>query len=213
MTDGFFPPVRLTVLGIQGSGKTYLVKNTILEMEPNHLVIDPNDEYTGFTRYVARFSADRDRYREEFNLVSKKMIRPHLRSVEEVEAGKNLRKEERRLKLLVIDEADLVAPARSPLPSALADLYVKSRHYRLTVVAVSRRLSDLSTYIMDTSDNLIIFKTVGYNSLRIARAIKADIENGLKALDFKKHEFLFLNREREATKYTLETFNVKVIGT
>jgi len=208
MSDGFFPHVRLTVLGIQGSGKTYLVKNAILEMEPNHLVIDPNDEYTGFTRYVPRFSADRDHYREEFNLVSKKMIRPHLRSLEDQNTGARLKREERRLKLLVIDEADLVAPSRSPLPSALHDLYVKSRHYRLTVVAVSRRLTDLSTYILDTSDYVILFKTVGANSLRVAKSLNADLAERVKALDFDAHEFLFMDRERNLTTATLETFDV-----
>ena len=212
--DGFFPPVRVTVLGIQGSGKTYLVKNAILEMEPErHLVFDPNDEYSGFTRYVPRFSGDKDALRREFALVSKKMIRPHLRTIEEVDAGKNLRKEEKRLKLLVIDEADLIAPARAPLSSALADLYVKSRHYRLTIVALSRRLTDLSTYILDVSDNIIIFKTVGYNALRTARAIRTGLEDEIKALSFEKHEFIFLNRERESKKFTLETFDVGLIGT
>jgi len=208
MSDAFFPPVRVCVLGIQNCGKTYLVKNAFVANEDNHLIIDPNDEYQTGVRYVPRFAADRDRYREEFNLISRKLIRPHLRTLEELETGKNARREERRLKLLVVDEADLIAPARAPLPSSLHDLYVKSRHYRLTIVAVSRRLTDLSTYIMDTSDYLILFKQVGYNALRTARAINADIADEVKALDFDAHEFLFLDRERNVRKATLETFDV-----
>ena len=56
---------RLTVIGLQGSGKTYLVKKAILDKEPHHLVIDPNDEYGDeYTRYVPRFTDDYEKDRK-----------------------------------------------------------------------------------------------------------------------------------------------------
>jgi len=213
-------PVKLTVLGLQGSGKTYLVKHTILDAEPNHLVIDPSDEYTGYTRYVPRFQTDYDSLSGELRMVAKKMVFPHLITLEQLEKGKKDKPD--RLKLLVLDEADLYMPSKRAMNAALHDLYVKQRHYRLGIVAITRRPTDLSTYVMDTSDYLIIFKIVGYNALKVARAINPDLvpsdkkvksdEKAIKNLDYSKYEFLFLDRERNIKKFTLDTFDAGLIG-
>ena len=200
---------RLTVIGLQGSGKTYLVKKAILDKEPQHLVIDPNDEYDGYTRYVPRFTDDYEKLTQEIKLVVKKLVLPNCWSLEQMEkTGKDKPK---RLKLLVIDEADLIAPARTNINSALRNLIVKSRHLRLDIVFISRRPTDLNAYIMDTSDKLVVFKQVGYNALKTLRALKLDSDKAIKQLDYAKHEFLLFDVDREYKKYTLDTLDVPLL--
>lgn len=200
---------RLTVIGIQGSGKTYLVKKAILDKEPQHLVIDPNDEYDGYTRYVPRFTDDYEKLTQEIKLTIKKLVLPNTWSLEQMEkTGKDKPK---RLKLLVIDEADLVAPARRNINSMLRNLIVKSRHLRLDIVFISRRPTDLNAYIMDTSDKLVVFKQVGYNALKTLRALKLDSDKVVKELDYAKHEFLLFDIDREYKKYTLDTLDVQLL--
>ena len=197
---------RLTVIGLQGSGKTYLVKKAILDKEQQHLVIDPNDEYDGYTRYVPRFTDDYEKLKAEIKLVVKKLVLPNCWSLEQMEkSGKDKPK---RLKLLVIDEADLIAPARTNINSMLRNLIVKSRHLRLDIVFISRRPTDLNAYIMDTSDKLVVFKQVGYNALKTLRALKLDSDKAIKQLDYAKHEFLLFDVDREYRKYTLDTLDV-----
>ena len=200
---------RLTVIGLQGSGKTYLVKKAILDKEAQHLVIDPNDEYDGYTRYVPRFTDDYEKLTSEIKLVVKKLVLPNCWSLEQMEkSGKDKPK---RLKLLVIDEADLIAPARTNINSALRNLIVKSRHLRLDIVFISRRPTDLNAYIMDTSDKLVVFKQVGYNALKTLRALKLDSDKAIKQLDYAKHEFLLFDVDREYKKYTLDTLDVPLL--
>lgn len=201
---------RLTVIGLQGSGKTYLVKKAILDKEPQHLVIDPNDEYgDDYTRYVPRFTDDYEKLTSEIKLVVKKLVLPNCWSLEQIEkSGKDKPK---RLKLLVIDEADLVAPARTNINSMLRNLIVKSRHLRLDIVFISRRPTDLNAYIMDTSDKLVVFKQVGYNALKTLRALKLDSDKVIKQLDYAKHEFLLFDVDREYRKYTLDTLDVPLL--
>ena len=197
---------RLTVIGLQGSGKTYLVKKAILDKEQQHLVIDPNDEYDGYTRYVPRFTDDYEKLKAEIKLVVNKLVLPNTWSLEQMEkSGKDKPK---RLKLLVIDEAYLIAPARTNINSMLRNLIVKSRHLRLDIVFISRRPTDLNAYIMDTSDKLVVFKQVGYNALKTLRALKLDSDKAIKQLDYAKHEFLLFDVDREYRKYTLDTLDV-----
>ena len=199
---------RLTVIGLQGSGKTYLVKKAILDKEAQHLVIDPNDEYDGYTRYVPRFTDDYEKLKQEIKLVVKKLVLPNTWSLEQMEkTGKDKSK---RLKLLVIDEADLITPARTNINSMLRNLIVKSRHLRLDIVFISRRPTDLNAYIMDTSDKLVVFKQVGYNALKTLRALKLDSDKAIKQLDYAKHEFLLFDVDREYKKYTLDTLDVQL---
>ena len=200
---------RLTVIGLQGSGKTYLVKKAILDKEPQHLVIDPNDEYDGYTRYVPRFTDDYEKLTQEIKLVVKKLVLPNTWSLEQM--AKSGKDKPKRLKLLVIDEADLVAPARTNINSMLRNLIVKSRHLRLDIVFISRRPTDLNAYIMDTSDKLVVFKQVGYNALKTLRALKLDSDKVIKQLDYAKHEFLLFDVDREYRKYTFDTLNVQLL--
>lgn len=197
--------MRVTIIGLQGSGKTYLAKRVFLDKEKRHLVIDPNDEYAGYTRYVPKYTDDYEKLSEEIKVAIRKLVLPNTWSIEQLE--KSGREKKDRLKLLVIDEADLMLPARHNINAAIRNLIVKSRHLRLDIVFISRRPTDLNAYVMDVSDYLVVFKQVGYNALRTLRALKLDSDKAIKELDYKKHEFLLFDRERNYSRFTLDTFD------
>lgn len=197
--------MKVVILGIQGSGKTYLAQKYFLDNEPNHIVFDINDEYPDdYIRYVPHKKTvdDYELLSEETKLFVKRVVFPNIWSIEQVEkAGKDKNK---RLKLIVFDEADLIMPARKLFNSALHNLWVKSRHYRVDLVVISRRPTDLNTYVMDTADYLIVFNIPGHNAMRVLKDINAEAEKVIKSLDYNKHEFVIFNRAREYQKMTLE---------
>ena len=202
--------MRVTIIGLQGSGKTYLAKKVFLDREKQHLVIDPNDEYAGYTRYVPKYTDDYEKLTEEIKVAIRKLVLPNTWSIEQLEKSGKEKKD--RLKLLVIDEADLMLPARHNINAAIRNLIVKSRHLRLDIVFISRRPTDLNAYVMDVSDYLVVFKQVGYNALRTLRALKLDSDKAIKELDYKKHEFLLFDRERNYRRFTLNTFDPALLN-
>ena len=201
--------MRITIIGLQGSGKTYLAKKAFLDREPNHLVIDPNDEYAGYTRYVPKYSDDYERLVEEIKIAVRKLVIPNTWSIEQLE--KKGKDKPDRLKLLVIDEADLILPAKHNINAAIRNLIVKSRHLRLDIIFISRRPTDLNAYVMDVSDFLIVYKQVGYNALKTLRALKLDSDKSIKELNYENHEFLLFDRERAYTKHTLDDFEAQAL--
>ena len=98
-------------------------------------------------------------------------------------------------------------PARKNFNFALRNLWVNCRHYRLDLVAITRRPTDLNTYVMDTADYLVVYNISGHNALRVIRDISVGADIDVRELDFKKHEFLVFDRGRERTKYTFDQFN------
>lgn len=197
--------MRVVIIGLQGSGKTYLVKNYFLKRTPYHIVFDPNDEYVGYRRYVPHQKSieDEDILREEVKLFVKKMVKPNIWSIEQKE--KTGKEKTKRLHLVAFDEADLILPARKNINYALRDLWVNSRHYRIDLVAVTRRPTDLNAYVMDTADYLIVFKVPGLNAIRTLREINPKAQDAVNRLDYKKYEFLLFDRDREFSVNTLNS--------
>lgn len=196
--------MRLVILGLQGSGKTYLAKHRIIpEYGDEYIVFDPNNEYAGYHRYVPRFLGDDKRMKEEMALFVRRIVLPNTQSLEDLEKGK--KPKPKRLKSVIFDEADLIAPSKSNIPAVLRDLVVRSRHLQLDLTFISRRPTDLNAYLMDTADYMVVYKQVGYNALKTMRALKIDSDKEIKSLDYNKHEFLLFDRERAYKQYTAET--------
>ena len=203
--------MRLVILGLQGSGKTHLAKESIIpHYGGKYIVFDPNSEYKGFTRYVPKFTDDTGALQDELKLFIRRFILPNCQTLEDIESGKKEKKN--RLRCVVFDEADLIAPSRANIPAALRDLVVRSRHLRIDVIFISRRPTDLSAYLMDTANYLVVFKQVGYNALKTMRALKLDSDEAIRSLDFARHEFLLFDLEREYQKMTAETFPAEILG-
>ena len=130
--------MRLVVLGLQGSGKTHLVKEAVIpHYGGKYIVFDPNDEYKGFTRYVPKFTGETAALQDELKIFIRRFVIPNCQTLEDVEAGK--REKTKRLRAVIFDEADLIAPSRANIPAALRDLAVRSRHLRIDLIFIARR--------------------------------------------------------------------------
>ena len=186
---------RITVLGLQGSGKTYLVTNSFLKYQKNHLIVDILHEYpSDMHSYTPKYLDDPDRLKEEISYIIKKLIIKNCVALEDKNTTKT---DKNRLKLVVFEESDLYAPSSERVAEGMRSLVVQSRHLQLDMIFISRRPSDVSAYIMDTSDYLIIGKQVGANALKIVNNLNSQAGAMLKKLDYDKHQFLLLNRNRD----------------
>jgi len=186
---------RITVLGLQGSGKTYLVTNSFLKYQKNHLIVDIMHEYpSDMHSYSPKYLDDPDRLKEEISYIIKKLIIKNCVALEDKNTTKT---DKNRLKLVVFEESDLYAPSSERVAEGMRSLVVQSRHLQLDMIFISRRPSDVSAYIMDTSDYLIIGKQVGANALKIVNNLNSLAGAMLKKLDYEKHQFLLLNRNRD----------------
>jgi len=191
-----------TVLGLKRSGKTHLVKNEILPaFLPYLYVIDPNAEYGpdlqgkgGFPRYVPSFAHDYERYKAEIAIIINNQVIPACDKVEE--QAKRGYPDKRRLRLLLVEEADLLLPSRMNMSPELRYLLVNSGHFDLNLGFISRRPTDLSTYVMDNSDFIIVFKQAGENALKRIKGMKEGADVAVSGLNFDKHEYLFFDRDR-----------------
>jgi hypothetical protein len=186
---------KITIVGLQGSGKTYLAQNYFLKNMKQHLVIDPNNEYEGFNRYIPKYADDYEKLIQELKLAVKRLIKPNVRWIEK---EKNRKKVKKPLHLVVFDEADLYMPSKKNLPAPVRYLYVECRHMQLDLIAITRRLTDLNAYPVEVSDYLILFKQTGYNDLKRLREIAGkEAEKLMKEkVDYSKHNFIFLDRDR-----------------
>lgn len=203
--------MRLVILGLQGSGKTHLAKESIIpHYGGKYIVFDPNGEYKGFTRYVPKFTGETAALQEELKLFIRRFVLPNCQTLEDIEAGK--KEKVKRLRAVIFDEADLIAPSRANIPAALRDLAVRSRHLRIDLIFIARRPTDLSAYLMDTADYLAVYKQVGYNALKTMRALKLESDEAIKGLDYNLHEYLLFDREREYEKLTASAFPREILG-
>jgi len=197
---------RITVLGLQGSGKSYLTEHGFIAQQPNHLIVDIMREYPDkYHSYEPKYLDNPDKLKEEISLIIKKLIIKNCVALEDKNTDKT---EKKRLKLVVFEEADLYNPSSERVASGMRSLIVQSRHLQLDMVFVSRRPSDLSAYLMDTSDYLIIGKQVGANALKIINNLNSQASARLKKLNYDNHEFLLLDRNREISVITAEDTDI-----
>jgi hypothetical protein len=196
--------VKIAVLGLQGSGKSYFTREYFLRSQPYHLVIDPMDEYDGFTRYVphTKLMENYDSLNQEIALIHRKLVWPNILTLEKQAKGHNKPK---RLRMLVYEEADMYMPSQRLLNASIRRTYIQCRHMQLDLIAVSRRPTDLNTYVMDVADYLIVFKISGANALKTLRNMNADCVDAVRRLSYDKHEFILFDRDRSFEQYTLDT--------
>lgn len=187
---------KTVILGINGSGKTYMAKTGYLDKEKHHLIIDPMQEYGGYKNYHTRPAESLEKLQEELAIVIKKIVNVNAPKMEEKRKVKN------PLKLFVIDEADLFIPAKKNMPFAVHRLIVECRHRNLNLLFISRRPTDLNAHLMDLADELIIFKQTGVNAIKRLDALAAGLGQAAHDLDYDKHEYLIVNRQRDYQKIT-----------
>lgn len=185
---------KTVILGLNGSGKTYFAKTQFLEKEKYALVIDPNMEYDEYVRYVPKISEKKDQVNAEIDYMLKRLVFPNAPMQESKKKVKN------PLRLLVVDEADLFCSSSGGLSYSWHRLLIECRHRNLNLVFISRRPTDLNAKIMDLADEIIIFCQTGANARKRLDSIAEGLGAAAAELNYQKHEYLLVNRQRKYTK-------------
>ncbi|OGN99176.1 MAG: hypothetical protein A2Y89_03090 [Chloroflexi bacterium RBG_13_51_18] len=174
---------RFVVLGIQGSGKSVLVKY-ILKSYKHSIVYDVLREHQGLDRYfverrqVVKHNEDDPAIIELNNFVNQVVI------------GSG------QIRLFVLEEANRYCPPKpTPLPSSILDLNDFNRHDKIAWGAVARRPSQLNTDLIDLAHYLFLFELPGKHD----RDYLSDIIDGLgeAVRDLPPYHFIIVEHNRK----------------
>lgn len=184
--------VKTGVFGIQGSGKTFFVEHKLSKAfkHPFVYLMHPEDFKTckrNLMVYIPTKTIEGkiiiDKTPEHLNRVLERVI--------------ELIKQ-RKIDAVIIDEADLFIPkdvrTLQKYPHIL-DLMDNHRHYPVgsgcAIIYMTRRPQEISTLIVETSENLVLFAIDGKNIKAYMKAIHEDYEILMPQLTKNKHNFIF----------------------
>ncbi len=169
--------VKTCVFGIQGSGKTYLVEHKLLKnfKHPFIYQIHPEDFKTNKTAYVYQYN--------ENSL--------NLSNLERIAKEVKILAQKKKIDCFVLDEADLFLKSGFAISKNMTDLILNHRHYNLALIFISRRPQSIPTEIVESSENLFIFKIEGENVERKLKAIHPKIMELIPNISKNKHNFIY----------------------
>lgn len=128
---------RVTVCGLPGTGKTTLSRYFCTLLEPQLLIYDPLDQYSGFSdkcRYVPKSDS-----LLEFDSVCRKL------------------RQEGNI-TFVVEEAERYIGQGKPLGDNAFDLINRGRNWGVGIIAVTRRIQRLSKDFFDLCSHAFFFK-------------------------------------------------------
>ncbi len=181
---------RVTIVGLQGSGKTERTKKLIRDIHQNTgrrvLVIDIMDEYT-FPKSVATVVRIKNKSRpaEELETIIDKLI---------ITPWKNKVAKSKRYAALVIDETPQYWPAGKPLPANAALINHTMRHMDLGLVCISRRFVQMHVDIAELSHDLLIFRQTGKNDLKRLDEMSEGLDDAVRTLE--KYHYVRVDEQR-----------------
>jgi hypothetical protein len=168
---------RFVVLGLQGTGKSYLVKG-ILKNTPSSIVYDVMREHTGLNRYIVDHRENSREGIAELNHFVNQVV---------IASG--------QIRLFVLEEANRYCPPKpAPLPQSILDLNDLQRHFKITFGSVARRPVQLHTDLVELAHYLFIFRLVGINDLKYLEAVAEGLGEAVRRL--KDYHFILVNPDR-----------------
>jgi hypothetical protein len=169
---------RFVILGLQGTGKTYLAKHLLGQM-PASIAYDVMHEYQGFNRYIVKYRQYGQEAVDELNMFVSKVV-----------IGS------KKIKLFILDEANRFCPAKPhPLPDSILELNDWQRHYHVTFGAICRRPTQLHSDLIELAHYVFIFQLKGKNDLIYLDAIAGGL--GDKVLALPQYHFVILQPNHE----------------
>jgi len=169
---------RFAILGLQGTGKTYLAKG-LLEKQPLSIAYDVLHEYQGYNRYIVKNRQYGDEAIAELNMLVSKVV---------IGSGK--------IKLFVLDEANRFCPPKPhPLPDSILELNDWQRHYHVSFGVICRRPTQLHTDLIELAHYLFIFQLKGKNDLIYLDSMSAGL--GDKILALPQYHFVIVHPNHE----------------
>ena len=164
---------KITIGGIQQSGKTYFARNKLVPQFRRPLLYEVNPDY-----------------RECKNLLiyKPKNLSPELLNefCEKVKALAIAGK----IDAFILDEADMFFTNNIGQLNHLNDLVINHAHYDLALIFITRRPQDIPAKIVESSHILIMFKVEGKNVFDRLRGISEELEEAVKKLDYEKRNYV-----------------------
>jgi hypothetical protein len=169
---------RFVILGLQGTGKTYLAKY-LLEQTPASIAYDVMHEYQGFNRYIVKYRQFTKQGIDELNLFVSKVV---------IGSGK--------IKLFILDEANRYCPPKPhPLPGSILELNDWQRHYHVSFGVICRRPTQLHSDLIELAHYLFIFQLKGKNDLLYLDGMAAGL--GDTILTLPQYHFVIMHPNHE----------------
>ena len=179
---------RITVVGLQGSGKstwTHAYIRAHLAAGHKVLVFDPMKEYgkiAGATVYQPKASGG-DALRQEFEtMLYKLVILPYKRN------------RTQPYRLLVCEEASRYLMHGKPLPDNIGWINDTMRHMHISLVCIARRFVQLNVDLPELSHRLIIYRQSGVNDMRRLADISEGLDDAVRSLA--KYHYVEVDAER-----------------
>lgn len=182
----FNKAVRIGIFGLQGSGKTTLAKDIAREYKKHTFIFDVMNEYSFNHRYNVK-NRSYPEIAEEFDLFFKNFYKPKVL--------------EKKIKnILIIDEANRIAPNGRKLADGLAELNDLHRHYKNSFILIARRPAQLHTDLLELLHYIIVFRLNGINDIKRLNSIKEGLGDEVKHLG--AHEFIIYDVIKDEVCYS-----------
>lgn len=188
---------RFCVFGLQGTGKSVLVKGILGETKDS-FVYDVLREHKGFNRYLVTYRQvlrhnDRDPAVMELNGVVNRVV---------IKSG--------QVRMFVLEEGNRYCAQKPyPLPSAILDLNDFQRHERIAFGVVARRPSQLNSDLVELAHYLFIFRLVGKNDREYLNMVAENLGDEVRSLpDF---HFMVVYPDRSFKVHKPIPYNSKAI--
>lgn len=174
---------RFCIFGLQGSGKSVLVKALLKEVKDS-IVYDVLKEHKGFNRYLVTYRQRSDAAIAELN-----------RFVNEVVIGSH------QIRLFILEEANRYCPPKPvPLPDSILDLNDFQRHENIAFGIVCRRPTQLHTDLVELAHFLFVFHLAGKNDYAYLEAISEGLGEAARKLPDYHYCLVYPDRHFEVKK-------------
>lgn len=165
---------KIVIFGIQGSGKSHLVKKVILPKITRGIVFDTLDEYQDFPRYVPK-SRNKDGIPELEAFI------PY--------AVKN------KYSMIIVDEANRYMIPQTPLPEQVSYINDFQLHIPIALLCIARRPVQLNTNITELAHYIICFNLAGKNDISYLNDLTDGLGDSVAQLE--AHEFIICGLPRK----------------
>jgi len=149
---------RFCILGLQGTGKSVLVKY-FLKNTKACIVYDVQKEHYGFNRYIVSLKQVRKYEPDD------PAIRELNRFIDRVVVGSG------QIRLFIFEEANRYCPSKRPLPNSVLTLNDDQRHLKVGFGVIARRPTQLNTDLVELAHYLFIYRLPGKNDIEYLESI------------------------------------------
>lgn len=163
---------KTLIAGIQGSGKTYLARK-LCRMKGLKVAV-----YTPHT--------------EEWDNENVFILKPvdFINDFEDACSAIKQKAVAKKVNLFVIDEADLLFKNCFDSSPNFRDIVINHRHYKLGIMAMTRRMHDIPARFYGQFENKIFFVIESPQVKDLLNKMYENLGDDVETLDFDRHEFI-----------------------